>query len=116
MLAIQYGLRNKKLKNLGYKNYQDFLKSDTWSQIRERFHLKNIKKNKACFCCGSREYKLIPHHIKYGGLNKIKLGGIVPVCGLCHQMIHDYHKEHMNISIKQATRKIKRKWDKLKQK
>lgn len=116
VLAFQYFKRNKKLKELGFENYQEYLKSDIWKAIK----LKIAKRQKEgvehwckCHGCRRRDCQLIPHHVRYK-LRGTSLGSIFMVCQDCHQKIHDYHRAHPKQSLKQATRKFCKKEKKTK--
>lgn len=110
-VAIQYASRNRKLKEKGYENYQEYLKSKEWRFIKDLIAERQLKKQKfwlECFVCRTTDKKLIPHHRKY----KLKKGlsGIVPVCNPCHFQIHQYNREHPRSSIGQATKRLRKKY------
>jgi hypothetical protein len=107
--AVQYRLRNIQLKTLGFDSYQEYLKSPLWMSIRKMFHKR--WKGKPCQCCGMVR-KLIPHHIKYKGIDKINLSSIMPVCESCHSGIHAISNKHSNLTIKQATKRWRRRFSK----
>lgn len=110
-LAFQYSQRNKKLREQGFKDYQEYLLSDTWRTIKLKIKERQSKGQKfwnQCASCGKTGIQLIPHHMRYK-LRQTSLGSIVPVCQNCHEKIHTYHKNHPRQSLKQATRKFVKK-------
>lgn len=81
---IAYAVRNKKLLEMGYKSYQDYLNSELWKEIRTRVLVKNDGKCKLCL-----KPAQVAHHIKYTKSNLIgkRIKDIVPLCFLCHETI-----------------------------
>jgi len=89
-LIIQYGARNKKLREMGFSSYKEYLASDYWKLIKEKWNERRKEKPEVwgrCHCCGSEE-NLLLHHYKYGKIKKIILSGFWPVCPSCHERIH----------------------------
>ena len=113
----QFKKRNNILEDLGFKNYQEFLKSPLWASSKKKIEHK-IKKGKlfysACWCCGSTE-NLQLHHLRYTKLNLT--GGVGNdlkyVCNNCHETIHLMTKLNPKWSIKTATRRLRAKNKKL---
>lgn len=57
--------------------------------IRQRFNMKNMKRDKHCFSCSKPSH--IKHHIillNHGGNNQT--GNIVSLCNKCHNYIHPW--------------------------
>lgn len=111
----QFGKRNRILKADGFSTYQEFLKSAAWRQSKVNIQRK-IDKGKvwygSCWCCGSKE-NLQLHHLKY---TKANLTGRVGnhlryVCKSCHETIHRMTAVDHKLSIKTATKRLrKRNW------
>lgn len=81
--------------------YQEFLKSDHWKQIKIKA-ARRPKKYGACQSCGSTE-NIDLHHRTYKFLGtKHELQGVVPLCRKCHQEVHDKAKSE-GISVRLAT-------------
>ena len=82
-----------------FKDYNEYLKSKEWKQIRDLYF---IGKSKKCIVCGSKKYINL-HHKSYkrlGGINEIK--DLITVCRSCHKKIHDIEKKE-GISVTRAT-------------
>lgn len=102
----QFRNRNLLLKEKGFKDYQDFLKSAEWAETKRKFAKKVAlgKQSYSCFCCGSLD-NLQLHHLKYNNLNLSgKVGNYLKyVCEDCHKTIHLITKLCARVSIKTAT-------------
>jgi hypothetical protein len=84
-------------------NYYDYLESDEWKEIKIK--LRKLKEYKKCKVCGSN-WNIQLHHKTYKYLlTEQKCRGIVPVCGKCHKMIHEYAKKK-DVSVLIATEKL----------
>lgn len=109
IIGIQYGVRNRKLKELGFNSYDEYLRSDNWKAIKARID-KKIAAGKTfwriCFICGSPRNIHI-HHYSYGKIKKITLARMYPLCATHHLMVHEYTKAHA-VSLKQAISRVKR--------
>lgn len=73
------------LSSIGYKTYDDYLKSDRWQQIRDQvfgFY------GKRCYFCQSSKFVQC-HHLEYS--HKILLEGnllkLIPLCRDCHKRV-----------------------------
>lgn len=113
-IAIRiYRERNERLKMYGFKNYQEYLRSDRWKATKEKIKKRAAKSKfwSHCFCCDTTE-RLVPHHLKYKNNlhEKNSLHRIVMVCFRCHQEIHELAHGDIDISLKTATTKIRRKY------
>jgi hypothetical protein len=94
--------RNKKLspfletlKSLGFDSYQQYLRSDHWKSVRERYRCS--KKPKKCQCCGSEKYEL--HHTTYERLGREWLKDLMPLCRRHHRAVHKYLRRHPEIKL-----------------
>ena len=114
-MATQLELLPKKLKELGYNSYKDYLKSEHWINLRKRFYnskkVKRIKEvyNKVLceFCYGYENLNL--HHRTYKRIGCERLDDLVIVCKECHYHIHQFYYKNMNIkNLYRATRIMRR--------
>jgi len=84
---MKYKTRNNILEELGYDDYGDYLKSDLWSEIRDRV-LK--ESGYQCICCGKQKLDetlvMQVHHMVYSkeNLSGESLYGLVAICRSCH--------------------------------
>jgi hypothetical protein len=76
-----YQKRNKKLKSLGYKDYNEYLESAEWAKIRSKLNWK------CCEFCDICE-NLDKHHISYKDLGTQSIKNIIVVCRECHKNLH----------------------------
>jgi 5-methylcytosine-specific restriction endonuclease McrA len=105
-----FSKRNKILKDSNYESYQDFLKSNTWIKIKQIFEEKR-KTNpfwQSCHNCGKKE-GLQLHHMRYKKSNLLHatLNNIVPLCGVCHKLLHQISRK-LNKSFWASLRYIKK--------
>ncbi len=73
------------LKELGFKTYKQYLRSDLWQNVREKVFRLN---GRQCWCC-TKKAKVI-HHLKYTkrSLTGKSVDNLVPLCRKCHYKIH----------------------------
>ena len=83
-----------KYKELGYRNYNYYLKGVLWKTIREKVIVRD---NRTCQICEKKEdvNVLNVHHIRYDydvllGKN---LNGLITLCDLCHQELESHTKD-----------------------
>jgi hypothetical protein len=74
-------------------NYQEYLKSDYWKEIREKVYKRD---NYKCKLCGSKE-NICVHHSTYDNLGNEILDDLITICKHCHNA---FHKINPNISYK----------------
>lgn len=72
--------------NLTYKQYLD---SPHWHATRTRFYASSHANGGLCFLCDSSEH-LNVHHKRYDNLGCEDLSDLVPLCGACHRLAHNY--------------------------
>lgn len=78
-------------KKIYYSNYQDYLKSDKWEEVRAD-HLNKTKCQDCSFCLSSEDIQY--HHWRYeSNWNNDSYKNILPVCGSCHKNIHNHNPE-----------------------
>lgn len=68
-------------------NYKQYLKSEHWKNIRNRF-IKSKRYNWLCFICNKELKNPVIHHKTYKNIWKEKLHNLVAVCKWCHKDIH----------------------------
>lgn len=76
-----YSERNHHLRKLGFPNYTEYLKSITWTDIRDDF----LRKNPLCCKCGGSASQV--HHSKYteDNLRGRSTQFLHAVCRQCHE-------------------------------
>ena len=79
-----YYSRNKRLRSMGFKSYQEYLSSDLWKTIRERVLERD---QYLCRICGDKAR--VAHHTNYNNktLCGDSIGGLISVCYKCHGLI-----------------------------
>lgn len=81
-------LRNQ-LARHGYSSYRDYLHSDHWQELRERY--RACKLPQVCFVCWDPNVDL--HHKTYKRLGEEKLTDLLPLCRLHHDLAHKLEQE-----------------------
>ena len=97
-----YKKRDKRLIQNGYKDYNDFLKSSLWEDLKIKAF--TVEQGKKCFFCKGRPYTL--HHVSYSTVNKNTLRWLLPICSECHQWVHDYEFSHRSSNVLRATKEL----------
>ena len=84
-----------------YRNYQHYLISEKWRQVRNDYISFNYRVSSHClFCCS--ETKLNFHHWTYPkDWNKDSHENIILVCEECHMKLHDSKHGSNNKSFKE---------------
>jgi hypothetical protein len=100
-----YSVRNKKLKEMGFSSYSEYLSSKLWKYIKNK--AKRKEAFKYCVICGGEDINL--HHIEYNHIDKNTLVNIIPTCFSCHQKIHKEANKN-NISLKSAVKIVKKRF------
>ncbi len=95
MNQSHYETRNKNLKTLGFRSYEEYLHCGIWKWIRRKVFRRakgvceSCRINKACAV----------HHESYS--IKVLLGQrnhqLVAVCAMCHEMAHEHDNEPKKI-------------------
>lgn len=77
-----YQKRDKRLAKMGFKCYADYLKSQTWYEIRGKCFARARHK---CEVCGHRAD--VVHHLEYlaDTLDGKSLDGLIALCHTCHK-------------------------------
>jgi hypothetical protein len=77
------------------EGYEAYIRSSAWRKVRQRFI--DSKLPKICMGCarpwGSGDHL---HHRTYRSLGNEVLADLVPLCQLCHQLVHDLHRANQS--------------------
>lgn len=90
--AAKRGRGRKKLTRYEYDRY---IKSDAWKDMKNRYWSTKI--DKCCVSCGAREVPFDFHHITYDRLGCEETRDLVLLCRQCHIYVHEL------VSIGQAS-------------
>lgn len=80
----------RRIRILGYKNYNDYLKSEHWKQ--KKLEYESSGRLLRCLTCNDEKYIL--HHRSYVRLGDESLNDLIPLCKTCHHKIHQWFKEN----------------------
>ena len=99
--GMDYRSRNYWLGKIGFKTYQDYLKSQMWRFIRDSTDMR------LCSCCDKPATQI--HHSRY---HKHDLTGktrrnLHPICGACHQAI-EYNPDGTKATLVQANEAMRK--------
>ncbi len=102
-MRLEYAARNKLIRRLGFKSYDDYLNSILWKSIRAA----KLEINPECYACGGKATQV--HHGRYTLLNLTggNLFYLVSVCGNCHEMA-EFHRSGAKVGPRVATKQLKR--------
>lgn len=95
-------------------DYRSYIQSKEWRAKREAYW--NSKLPKDCYVCGAERTKGFHlHHRTYKNLGSERLMDLVPVCPLCHELIHEIHRNTPGMkrkglwyATKEARKKVQR--------
>lgn len=96
----------KRLKELGFNNYKEYLNSKYWREAKKRYNKAKFP-NRCLSGCSGR-YEL--HHRSYVRLGRELPTDLVPLCRKCHEKVHDYHNynntqlQHTGIALKKINK------------
>lgn len=79
---------DRAVQKIGYRNYTAYLDSPHWEGFRKRY--RERWPSARCLGCRSLKYQL--HHIRYGRLGREVLKDCIPLCHVCHFVLHRAHK------------------------
>jgi hypothetical protein len=68
--------------------YRDYLRTSHWKSVRKAYRNSNL--DQECIACCAKTVQL--HHIVYDRIWRELPGDLIPLCGTCHQRLHDYLK------------------------
>lgn len=74
----------KRLRDLGFETYDEYLRSPHWRAVRKAYWSGDQPKR--CYCCGAAGKQL--HHPDYACLGKETAANLVLVCDACHTELH----------------------------
>lgn len=98
-----YRMRSDILRKIGYRSYQEYLKSDLWSSIRANM----LNMYPYCYVCGDHATQV--HHANY--LKKTLLGrdytDLYTLCSRCHFKSEFKSKTGKKLGVKQARQKMR---------
>jgi hypothetical protein len=86
--AAQANPLDGSVQAMGYEDYEAYLLSDHWKQVRGRYAV--AWKDCRCVACGHPTFQL--HHITYTRIGKERLKDLVPLCVKCHGSVHLHHR------------------------
>lgn len=82
------------------------MQSREWAIFKARYWSSKLSKD--CYICKKKNLgKLELHHKTYDRFGEERLTDVVPVHRSCHKKIHNYHRKHRNLTITEATLKVK---------
>ncbi len=85
----------RRLRELGYKSYREYLASDHWISVKKRYRAS--KRPQECVSCSDILYQL--HHTTYERLGREWLKDLIPLCDGCHGKFHRYLKRHKSLKL-----------------
>lgn len=105
MVRDRYGAyrrRNKRLRDMGFSSYEDYLLSELWAAIRVKVLARDGRK---CQACGKPAS--IAHHSSYskGTLDGQNLRGIWSLCRPCHKFI-EFSGDGAKTPVKKARQRF----------
>jgi hypothetical protein len=77
------------LATYGFRSYRDYLRSDHWHELRERYRASQLPQ--VCFVCWDPNVDL--HHKTYKRLGEERLTDLLPLCRLHHDLAHKLEQE-----------------------
>lgn len=89
-----------KLKNLGYTNYKEYLKSKHWQDVKNRYYKSKLPKriDGVCVCKVCNEKKSLSlHHRTYKNMGNERLNDLILLCQECHHIAHIIHNENKEL-------------------
>jgi len=75
--------KTKRLKEIGFANYEAYLASPHWKSIKARL----FQKKRKCQLCGSRAADTL-HHITYDRIGRERDSDFLFFCQECHNILH----------------------------
>ena len=97
----------ERLKELGFRNYKEYLASDIWKKQRTDFY--KYRKTIHCQLC-KKTYNLNVHHTRYSRLGKENFKkDLILLCRDCHYELHQFLKENPKYWLHSAHRSLARK-------
>jgi HNH endonuclease len=102
-----------RVKALGFATYTDYLKSDHWRELRQKFfRSKLVKRDKngkiRCEACQSTDKRFNVHHRTYKRIGAERLIDLAILCEDCHERAHEMHRANPRDGLWRATKMVKR--------
>lgn len=111
-----------RLKKLGYATYQDYLRSEHWQKLRQKFfrkssRLKRLKKLYGYLVCELCEQAgvLNVHHVTYKRMGAERLGDLFLICENCHFVIHETTRRYPRVTMYAASFRLRTLWKRFKE-
>lgn len=76
--------RHRRLRQLGYGDYRDYLLSPAWSDVKRRYRQSDLPQ--MCGCGATTELEM--HHKTYERVGEERLEDLAPMCSPCHRVLH----------------------------
>lgn len=77
--------RDRRVRELGYTNYADYIHSVRWYETRRRYRASDRPQD--CQLCGG-DKQIALHHLTYERVGNERLDDLLPLCNDCHQLVH----------------------------
>lgn len=84
-LRLRREQRHMRLVRLGYRNYDEYLRSPHWAKVRAGYAASPTLPQD-CICGEAERLQL--HHTTYERIGAEDLSDLTPLCPTCHAMIH----------------------------
>jgi hypothetical protein len=85
--------------------YEDYLKSTHWKEFKASY-MAQWRKPHCAFCRARRRLNL--HHVDYSRLGREEFDDVLLLCVDCHEEVHQMKKDHPDLTLREATRRVKR--------
>lgn len=80
----------KRIRELGYKNWNAYCRSNKWVRRKARYWKTHEKK---CWICGSEEAVHL-HHVSYERIGRERDEDLLPLCRKHHRGLHTHMKHY----------------------
>jgi hypothetical protein len=95
MSKTDWEVRKRRLAELGFASYSDYLKSEHWASVKRSLKVSQ------CEVCGETTL-LDLHHLNYVCLGRESPFDVATVCQTCHKRLHE-HAQEMSVAIHFST-------------
>lgn len=87
-------------------SYSKYLSSAKWQDIKTRYRKSKLPQD--CYICGEERVDL--HHKTYARLRNERLTDLLPLCRICHRIVHVYRvrRKSRRITLWNAARRLKK--------
>lgn len=76
--------RHRRIRQLGYKDYDDYLLSPAWSDVKRRYRASDMPQ--MCACGATKGLQM--HHKTYERVGQERLEDLAVMCKTCHRDLH----------------------------